>query len=238
MNIEDMILVIDNEHGKEANFLYTFEDYVSEVLLPRYPVVIDAMEAVAELFNTRKVARDWSEVSFSGYRVFYARFCEDQEQLRSFLRGHMNENGGNDKVWSFAESRCSPECIRLLKYLGLTVEGKPRYGEYDYEREKNVLFAEDQIVTDFSGFKYKIMEALSKEDFILMSLKTGAVSLAEKMRLYARYPNDEEPTLENIVYGVTWEKNTHLSWKATGINMEKVREAYKKSREGRTCKVR
>lgn len=238
MNIEDMILVIDNEHGKGVNFLYTFEDYVSEVLLPRYPVVIDAMEAVVELFNTRKAVRDWSEVSFSGYRVFYARFCEDQEQLRSFLRGHMNGNGGNDKAWSFAESRCSPECIRLLKYLGLTVEGKPRYGEFDYEREKNIFFAEDQIVTDFNGFKYKIMEALSKEDFILMSLKTGAVSLAEKVRLYARYPNDEEPTLENIVHGVTWEKNTHLSWKATGINMEKVRGVYKKSREGRTCKVR
>ena len=202
MNIEDMILVIDNERGKEVNFLYTFEDYVSEILLPRYPIVIDAMEAVAELFNTRKAAREWAEVVITSHRAFYARFCEDQEQLRSFLRGHMNENGGKDKTWLFVESRCSPECICLLKYMGLTVEGKPRYGEY------------------------------------LMSLKTGAVSLAEKMRLYGRYPNNEEPTLENIVYGVIWEKNTHLSWKATGINMEKVREAYKKNREGRTCKVR
>ncbi|MCD8170724.1 MAG: hypothetical protein LUE94_15725 [Clostridiales bacterium] len=238
MNIEDMILVIDTERGKEVNFLYTFEDYVSVVVLPRYPIVRDAMAAAAELFNTRKAARDWSEVAFSGHRAFYARFCEDQEQLRSFLRGHMNENGGKGKAWSFEKSRCSSECICFLKYLGLTVEGKPRYGEYDYEREEEVFFAEDQIITDFSGFKYKIMEALSKEDFILMSLKTGAVSLAEKVRLYGRYPNDEEPTLNNIVYGVTWEKNTHLSWKATGINMEKVQEAYKRSREGRTCKVR
>jgi len=56
--------------------------------------------------------------------------------------------------------------------------------------------------------------------------------------LYGRYPSDEEPKPENIVYEVTWEKNTHLSWKATGINMEEVREVYRKSREERTCKVR
>lgn len=238
MDIEDMILMIDNEHGKEVNFLYTFEDYVNMVLIPGYPIVQSAMQAAAELFNTRKEARDWSEVAFSSHHVVYARFCEDQEQLRIFLWGRMNENGGKDKKWSFAESRCSPECICLLKYLGLTVAGKPRYGEYDYERENDVFFSEDQIITDFSGFKYKIMEVLSKEDYILMSLKTGAVSLAEGVRLYGRYPNDEEPTLKNIVYGVTWDKNTQLSWKATGINMAEVREAYKKSREGRTCKAR
>lgn len=238
MNIEDMILVIDNEHGREVNFLYTFKDYVNVVLLPRYPIAQDAMEAAAGLFNTRKTARDWSEVSFSSHRSFYARFCEDQEQLRFFLRGRMNENGGKDKTWLFAKSRCSPECICLLKYLGLTVEGKPRYGEYNYEQEKEIVFAEDQIITDFNGFEYKVMEVLSKEDFILMSLKTGAVSLAEGVRLYGRYPNDEEPTLKNTVFGVIWRNNIQLSWKATGINMAQIREAYKKSKEGRTCKVR
>ena len=82
------------------------------------------------------------------------------------------------------------------------------------------------------------MEVLSKEDFILMSLKTGAVSLAEGVRLYGRYPNDEEPTLKNTVFGVIWRNNIQLSWKATGINMAQIREAYKKSKEGRTCKVR
>lgn len=238
MNIEDMILVIDNSGGKETNFLCTFPEYLKTILLPQYPEAETMAVAVSELFMTRKSEKDWSEVLILSNHAVYARFCKDLDQLRYFLWGRMNEDRGTDKEWCFVVYRCSTECLNFLKYRGLTVEGKPRYGEYTYQEAKGHLFYDDDIIEDFNGYKYKIVEGLSEEDFVIMSLDSGAFSLAEGLRMYYRFPMDEKIKPEEIVFGVTWNMNRHLSWKPTGINMAEIKANYESRKEEKTCKVR
>lgn len=238
MNIEDMILVIDNRGGKETNFLCTFPEYLKTILLPQYPEAETIAVAVSELFMTRKSGKDWSEVEILSNHAVHARFCKDLDQLRYFLWGRMNKDRGKDKEWCFAVYRCSTECLNFLKYRGLTIEGKPRYGEYTYQEAKRHLFYDDEIIEDFNGYKYKIVEGLSKEDFVIMRLDTGTFSLAEGLRMYYRYPEDEGLTSEGVVFGVTWNINRHLSCKATGINMAEIRANYDSHKEEKTCKVR
>lgn len=96
---------------------------------------------------------------------------------------------------------------------------------YHYEKQPSD-FKAGELLHNFNGNDYRVMENYGRGDALLMQMNTGMFVVAEGIATYKRYPKDENPTTENMETGIEWDSGVYLGNDITSINFKKLREEY------------
>ena len=98
--------------------LIDFDEYLKRVSGTEIEAGVEDAIRMIELVNTMENKVYWVEVYFAANKSVSARYCQDIDQLQTFLSG---EYCGDE--YYFKEDRCTPECLEKLKELGLQTDG-------------------------------------------------------------------------------------------------------------------
>lgn len=222
MKVTEIILVSENWKGKETNFLMTIADYTKYVDLDAFDSRKDAADSMIELGRTLGNENAWSQLYFAGNKSASARFCVDDRQLMKFLKGFYNST---DQEACFDEERCSGECIDKLAELGMDTKGRVSIGSLSYKK-LDTVFKQGQVLRNFNGRDYRVMEKLSEKNLLLMDVVTGSFVVAQGTDLFARHPSGAAPTEENSLIGIEWGNGLYLSSTPSAIDFHHIRQAY------------
>lgn len=96
---------------------------------------------------------------------------------------------------------------------------------YRYEKQPSDFKVGD-LVHNFNGNDYRVMENYGGGDVLLMQMNTGMFVVAEGIEAYKRYPKDDMPTAENTQTGIEWGSGIYLGNDIASINFRKLREEY------------
>lgn len=227
MKLEEMIMVIKKEKGKEVNYISNLNDYM-KTLEEIYPGALqDRADAIAALYETKQGRIGWiEEPGFSG-SVYHVRFCNDSSELKKFLQGDFN-NKSSEAVGLDTEL-CSPCYKDVLLAYGLDERGHSTFS-FHYERLVHG-FGEGEVLTNLNGEKYRVLEKLSTKDLLLMSETTREVLIAKDVGYYQRTPNVEYDSVDSEIYGIEWQHGDYLGNHISAINFEKIREDYAESQQ-------
>ena len=230
MKIEDMILVIENTKGKEKNMLMTPEDYKKKYLFVASLSREEAATMLKELFDTKQPKAGWAELYMTANHSFYAKFCNDCQELQSFLCGSYNDDSG----FQFDKEQSSSECMQALEEYNLDVTGGLKGSMFHYELKKQD-FRQGDILHNFNGTDYRVMEKYTEKNLLLMNLSSGSLVVALDTDYFARYPKNGEQTEENAEYGIEWGHGVYLSAVPSEIDFRSLRTEYgsvEKSQDG------
>lgn len=231
MKLEDMILVIENRKGTETMYLLGLPDYMEMVLRACEDSAIDMADAVKQLYDTREHGEGWSELYFAGNKSSQAKFCVSEAQLRGFLLG-LKEDGTTEKP-SFEEERCTPDCLEVLRAYGMGTDGHSIFNSLHYEKVEHD-FHEGETVRNMNGSDYRIMEVLSPQNLLLMSVKTGELLVGVNTQYYQRTPKEGYSSLDSVISGIEWGNGIYLGNKITSIDFESIRNSYGIPKEAET----
>lgn len=223
MKLEQMILCIENDKGREKNYLYNAEDYIRllEEIYPGMPQ--DIAGAVESLYETKQSTR-WTEEYVTSNKRYYAKFVNNLSELQKFLGGLFNETTSEMKNY-FDSGQCREECKEVLKAYGINDKGKALENAFRYDKAKHDFFKGEKI-KEFSGREYRVLEKLGQRDLLLLDEKSGTVMLAEGAALYVREPRQEYKSSNCKVSGVKWSKEVCLGDKITEIDFQNVKREY------------
>lgn len=231
MKLEDMILVIENRKGTETMYLLGLPDYMEMVLRACEDSAIDMADAVKQLYDTREHGEGWSELYFAGNKSSQAKFCVSEAQLRGFLLG-LKEDGTTEKP-SFEEERCTPDCLEVLRAYGMGTDGHSIFNSLHYEKVEHDFHA-GETVRNMNGSDYRIMEVLSPQNLLLMSVKTGELLVGVNTQYYQRTPKEGYSSLDSVISGIEWGNGIYLGNKMTSIDFESIRNSYGIPKEAET----
>lgn len=231
MKLEDMILVIENRKGTETMYLLGLPDYMEMVLRACEDSAIDMADAVKQLYDTREHGEGWSELYFAGNKSSQAKFCDSEAQLRGFLLG-LKEDGTTEKP-SFEEERCTPDCLEVLRAYGMGTDGHNLFNTLHYEKVEHDFHA-GETVRNMNGSDYRIMEVLSPQNLLLMSVKTGELLVGVNTQYYQRTPKEGYSSLDSVISGIEWGNGIYLGNKITSIDFESIRNSYGIPKEAET----
>lgn len=231
MKLEDMILVIENRKGTETMYLLGLPDYMEMVLRACEDSAIDMADAVKQLYDTREHGEGWSELYFAGNKSSQAKFCVSEAQLRGFLLG-LKEDGTTEKP-SFEEERCTPDCLEVLRAYGMGTDGHNLFNTLHYEKVEHDFHA-GETVRNMNGSDYRIMEVLSPQNLLLMSVKTGELLVGVNTQYYQRTPKEGYSSLDSVISGIEWGNGIYLGNKITSIDFESIRNSYGIPKEAET----
>lgn len=221
MKINDLILVMENIKGKKVNYLSTLDDYI-KVVVAAYPNDPENLAlAVVALLDTKEKVVDWSEIYFAMDKSTYARFCYSETQLREFLSGEFNQGG----KFTFDGERCSIECLDVLEVYDLKTDGQIKIGSCKY-KELQYNFQAGEIIHNMNGRAYRILEVLTESNLLLMSMRTGEISVGVDTRYYAKIPKGADSSNDSIRHGVEWSHGIYLGNKITKIDFDKISKEY------------
>ena len=96
---------------------------------------------------------------------------------------------------------------------------------YRYEKQLSDFKVGD-LVHNFNGNDYRVMENYGGGDVLLMQMNTGMFVVAEDIEVYKRYPKDDMLTEENTKTGIEWGSGVCLGNDIAAINFKKLREEY------------
>lgn len=96
---------------------------------------------------------------------------------------------------------------------------------YHYEKQL-ADFKVGELLHNFNGNDYRVMEDYGRGNFLLMQMNTGMFVVGESVEAYKRYPKDEVPTVENIQTGIEWGSGVYLGNDMSSIDFKKLREEY------------
>jgi len=231
LKLEDMILVIENRKGTETMYLLGLPDYMEMVLRACEDSAIDMADAVKQLYDTREHGEGWSELYFAGNKSSQAKFCVSEAQLRGFLLG-LKEDGTTEKP-SFEEERCTPDCLEVLRAYGMGTDGHSIFNSLHYEKVEHD-FHVGETVRNMNGSDYRIMEVLSPQNLLLMSVKTGELLVGVNTQYYQRTPKEGYSSLDSVISGIEWGNGIYLGNKITSIDFESIRNSYGIPKEAET----
>lgn len=223
MKIQDMILVIENIKGNERNMLMTLEDYKKEYLFVASLSREEAAEGLQKLFDTKqsKAGTGWAELYITANKSYYAKFCNGSDELQCFLHGSFND----DKGFRFNRTQSSGECMLALQEYNLDVNGAAKGNMFHYEQKEH-SFKQGEILHNFNGTDYKVVECYSKNNLLVMSMDTGQFVVAVGMSYYSRYPYAGEYTKDNAEVGIEWGHGIYLSATPSEIDFVALRTEY------------
>ena len=219
MKMTDIILVIEEAIDVEINRLMDIQDY------KEYTKGMDSPEAYADrmlaLGTTHAEQWPWVECQGrAGYPVS-ARFCGDDAQLGLFLQGHYN--GG--AMRRLDRDLSSQACITKMEQIGMTDQGRVNERFLRYER-MDAGYMRGQVLHNFNGRDYMVLEALSEKNLVVMDLKNGSLTVALGTNTYRRYPKDQEPTEDNTVLSISWEHGIYLEGDLSATNFRAYKQEY------------
>lgn len=227
MKLDEMILVTENWKGLESNALMTLDDFIAYIGLEQFDTKMELAELMVKLGRTLGKEEEWAELYFAANKSVYARYCTDVKQLQSFLRGEFNST---DLEWRFLEESCSAKCQDRLKALGMNTKGWLTGMGLHYEKEESD-FRQGDIVHNFNGNDYRIMELLSEKNLLLMDVRNGTFTVGINTETFVRYPKGEEPTEDNCQVGIEWGHGVYFSSTPSAINFKRIREEYGTKKE-------
>lgn len=166
MNVTDMILVTENHKGREKNSLMDFMDFLDFVVKESWLSLIELAEDMAALGRTCGGKEEWMESCFAENTTLFARYCADEKQLETFIRGGYNK----DREWRFDEQGCSKECLDFLKTLGISTDGRLRQ-EYGVSGQMKELDAYHSRLRN----RFNLFYTLSQNVLATDSIKSEAV---------------------------------------------------------------
>ncbi|MCM1159524.1 MAG: DpnD/PcfM family protein [Clostridium sp.] len=223
MKIQDMVLVIKNIKGSEKNMLMTLEEYKEAYLFVSSLSREESAEQLKELFGTKfsEAGKGWAECYITANKSYYAKFCSGSDELQCFLAGTYNE----DKEFQFDREESSSECLRALEEYNLGTSGEAKGFMFHYEPKRHD-FEQGEVLHNFNGTDYKVMECYSKRNFLLLDMQSKQFLVAEGVHAYSRYPNAGEYTEENAEIGVDWMNEEYLSAVPSEIDFVGLRAEY------------
>lgn len=223
MKIQDMVLVIENIKGKETNMLMTLKEYKEAYLFVSSLSREQSAELLKGLFDTKlsEPGKGWAECYITANKSYYAKFCSGSDELQCFLHGIYND----DKEFRFDRQESSPECMQALEEYNLDVNGGAKGSMFHYEQKEHD-FKQGEVLHNFNGTDYKVMECYSKNNLLMMNMAAGTFLVAVDVVYYDRYPNAGEYTKENAETGIEWGHGHYLSEKMSDIDFAALRAEY------------
>ena len=223
MKIQDMILVIQNIKGKETNMLMTLEEYKEAYLYVSSLSREESAELLKGLFDTKfsEPGSGWAERYITANKSYYAKFCSGSDELQCFLHGSYND----DKEFRFDRKESSVECLQALEEYNLDVNGGAKGFMFHYEQKEHE-FKQGEVLHNFNGTDYKVMECYSKRNLLLMNLASGQFVVAVDTAFYNRYPHAGEYTKDNAETGIEWGHGDYLTARPSDIDFAALRAQY------------
>lgn len=223
MKIQDMVLVIENTKGSEKNMLMTLKEYKEAYLFVSCLSREESAQALKELFDTKysEPGTGWAERYITANQSYYAKFCSGSDELQCFLHGSYND----DKEFRFDREESSRECMWALEEYNLDVNGAAKGFMFHYERREHE-YQMGEVLHNFNGTDYKVMECYSKKNLLMMNMVSGAFMVAVGVAYYERYPHDGEHTKDNAETGIQWDRGEHLSARPSDIDFAALRAEF------------
>lgn len=223
MRIQDMVLVIENIKGKETNMLMTLKEYKEAYLFVSSLSREESAELLKGLFDTKfsEAGKGWAECYITANKSYYAKFCSGSDELQCFLLGKFND----DKNFQFDKKESSPECMQALEEYNLNINGGAKGFMFHYEQREHD-FKPGEVLHNFNGTDYKVMECYSRNNLLMMNMAAGTFLVAVGVAYYDRYPNAGEYTKENAETGIEWGHGHYLSGKMSDIDFASLRAEY------------
>lgn len=100
-----------------------------------------------------------------------------------------------------------------------------KYVPKTYVKEE-ACFEQGDILHNFNGSDYRVVEKYTKDCLLLMNVKSGNFLVAEGVHQFRRYPKDETPTEENVERGIEWGSGVYLSATPSEIDFAGLRRQY------------
>lgn len=223
MKIQDMVLVIENIKGNEKNMLMTLQEYKETYLFVSSLSREESAQLLKELHDTKfsGAGTGWAECYITANKSYYAKFCSGSDELQCFLLGSYND----DKKFQFDRQESSVECIQALEEYNLDVNGAAKGFMFHYEQMEH-NYKQGEILHNFNGTDYKVMECYSKNNLLMMNMATGQFVVGLGISYYSRYPYAGEHTKENAEVGVEWGHGVYLSATPSEIDFTALRTEY------------
>lgn len=222
MEITDVVLVIDNWKGMEVNFVMTLDDYMAHLDMYELLSEPDFLKDMIKLGKTAAEESVWVENYVSANKTVMAKFCKDRGQLEHFMEGFYNDSNNE---WRFDKDESSKECEPFLASIAMNMDGSSKELDMHYEQLDKKNYP-GEIVHNFNGHDYRILEQIKDKNFIVFDLNSGSFAVAIGLKNYNRYPKDENPTHENSMEAVSWEHGVYLPQYPSLIDFKLLKEKY------------
>lgn len=222
MKTTEIVLLTENWKGTEKNCLMTVEDYFKYLDLDRFVSRKDLADAMLELGRTLGDENAWCEHYFASNKSVYTRLCMDEMQLERFLEGFYNST---DQEVSFDKGMCSGECLDKLSELCMDTKGNVNIFDLSYT-EVYAAFEQGEILHNFNGSDYRVMERLSAKNLLLQDERSGNFVVALGVSLFARHPKGTEAKEGNCQIGIEWGHGVYLGSTPSAIDFRHIRQEY------------
>ncbi len=220
MQVSEMILFIRNDKGAETNMLLTYKDFMDKWVFPFAENNGEIAKMTEEIFSSRRKENEWQEWYGTGNKSYYARFCSGINELQCFLLGTHNDS----KEWGFDEAESSRECLEALKTRNMRTDGSSYGLNYHYEKAEKE-FEQGEILHNFNGTDYRVVEKYSKNNLLLMNESNGNFLVGINTVFYCRTPMNEN-IIEEAEYGIEWGHGVYLSSTPSEIDFVGLRTEY------------
>lgn len=223
MKIQDMVLVISNIKGQETNMLMTLQEYKEAYLFVSSLSREESAELLKELGETKfaEAGKGWADCYITANKSYHAKFCSGSDELQCFLAGAYND----DKEFRFDKEESSVECMQALEEYNLAINGAAKGAMFHYEQEAH-KFKRGEVLHNFNGTDYRIMECYSANNFLMMNMASGQFLVAVGLQYFSRYPKAGEYTKENAEVGIEWGHGVYLSEIPSEIDFVWLRSEY------------
>ena len=227
MKIKDIILVIDNYKGIERNFLCTFEGFVKNHITNACDNFYEVAEMVKELDATRGKFNEYCEMYFASNKTMYAKYCSSISELQIFLLGKLN----HETEVSFEERFCDKECLKTMERMGIHVSGAQLDDKYPHYEKLEKTFEQGEVLHNFNGCDYRVMEKLSENNLLLMDIVSGNFTVGIGVDYFARYPKGENIKSDLCEKAIEWVHGVYLGSTPSEIDFQAIRREYGQDRQ-------
>jgi len=227
MKITDIILVMDNHKGTERNFLCTFEGFVKNHLTNACDSYLEVAEMVQQLDATKDKFGEYCEIYFATNKTMYAKYCSSVNELQLFLLGKLNDGVKH----SFEESFCDSECLDAMERMGIDKSGAQSMDRQPHYERLDKSFEQGEVLHNFNGSDYRVLEKLSARNLLLMDVGTGNFTIGIGVDYFARYPKDEDMSSELCEKAIEWGHGVYLGCTPSLIDFKIIRQEYGEEKE-------
>ena len=228
MKLEDIVLVKEHIKGRTLNYLSTLDDFMLVHVRLKTDSLVMSGQIALELSKTLSDDCKWMQMQLSENKKVEARLCIDESQLRGFLSGRYDD----DQVRTiFEQSMCNAYCLDKVIGMGMKMDGSSNPQFVFTYKPVDTKFEQGEVLLNFNGNDYKVMEKLSARNLLLLDMRSGSMTVAIGAGMYMRYPKGEEPTGDNAMTCLEWDHGVYLGNTPSTIDFSAIRQKYGELKE-------
>lgn len=224
MKITDIILVIENHKGIEKNYLCTFKGFINNHIANTCDNCLEVAEMVKELDATRGKFNACCKMYFASYKTIYAKYCTSIVELQIFLLGKLNDGAKH----TFEEGLCDKECLEVMERMGIDKNGIQAMNKYPHYEKLEKIFEIGEVLHNFNGSDYIVLEKLSDKNLLLMGVGTGNFVVGVGVDYLAKYPTGEDMNSELCERAIEWQHGVYIYNALSLIDFESIHKKYGK----------